>query len=67
MTSTPTIVACPICGKDVIWGQCSPWRPFCSERCRLIDLGEWLDEARRIPADEAGSPPSWQDDERDRS
>jgi endogenous inhibitor of DNA gyrase (YacG/DUF329 family) len=41
-------VSCPHCGKAVVWGPASPWRPFCSERCRLIDLGEWLDENRRI-------------------
>jgi endogenous inhibitor of DNA gyrase (YacG/DUF329 family) len=47
-------VACPTCGKPVIWNDSSPWRPFCSERCRLIDLGDWLDEKNRIsePLDE---------------
>jgi endogenous inhibitor of DNA gyrase (YacG/DUF329 family) len=45
-------VACPTCGKPVAWTEASRWRPFCSERCRLIDLGEWIDETRRIPADE---------------
>lgn len=46
-------VPCPNCGKPVIWSPESEWRPFCSERCRLIDLGEWLDERHRIsePAD----------------
>jgi endogenous inhibitor of DNA gyrase (YacG/DUF329 family) len=47
-----TIVSCPRCGTSVVWGPESPWRPFCSKRCRLIDLGEWLDEHHRIP----GSP-----------
>ncbi|MCG6986498.1 MAG: DNA gyrase inhibitor YacG, partial [Thiocapsa sp.] len=42
-------VSCPHCGKPVVWGSTSPWRPFCSERCRLIDLGDWLDENHRIP------------------
>ncbi|MCU7857439.1 MAG: DNA gyrase inhibitor YacG, partial [Candidatus Thiodiazotropha sp. (ex Lucinoma borealis)] len=28
--------------------EASKWRPFCSERCRLIDLGDWLDESHRI-------------------
>jgi endogenous inhibitor of DNA gyrase (YacG/DUF329 family) len=45
-------VACPVCHKPVNWTRASRWRPFCSERCRLIDLGEWLDEGRRIPGDE---------------
>lgn len=44
----PSLVACPTCGKKVVWGQDSPWRPFCSERCKLIDLGDWLDESHRI-------------------
>jgi len=44
-------VACPSCKKSVIWSEESPWRPFCSERCRLIDLGEWLEEEKRIPGD----------------
>ena len=34
------------------WSKESPWRPFCSERCRLIDLGEWLDEGHRISGEE---------------
>ncbi|MCG6862611.1 MAG: DNA gyrase inhibitor YacG [Chromatiaceae bacterium] len=42
-------VACPSCGKPVPWKKESEWRPFCSERCRLIDLGEWFDERHRIP------------------
>lgn len=41
-------VACPTCGKKVTWGPQSPWRPFCSERCRLIDLGQWGSDAYRI-------------------
>lgn len=31
------IVKCPNCAKDVIWDELSPWRPFCSKRCQLID------------------------------
>jgi endogenous inhibitor of DNA gyrase (YacG/DUF329 family) len=46
-------VACPVCRKPVPWTPASRWRPFCSERCRLIDLGEWLDEGHRIPGEEA--------------
>jgi endogenous inhibitor of DNA gyrase (YacG/DUF329 family) len=47
-----TTVSCPTCGRAVAWRASSRWRPFCSERCRLIDLGEWLDERHRI----AGEP-----------
>jgi len=42
-------VACPNCKRPVAWGPESPFRPFCSERCRLIDLGDWFDETHRIP------------------
>lgn len=49
---------CPTCGKAVTWSEASPWRPFCSERCRLIDLGDWLEERHRIPGrDTAFLPP----------
>jgi hypothetical protein len=55
MTKT---VTCPTCGNTVAWTAASRWRPFCSERCRLIDLGEWLDEGHRFskPADELAWP-----------
>ena len=43
------IVKCPTCGKDVEWSDEQKWRPFCCERCRLIDLGEWANESHRIP------------------
>jgi endogenous inhibitor of DNA gyrase (YacG/DUF329 family) len=38
---------CPICRKRVEW-EGNPFRPFCSERCKLIDLGNWLSERYRI-------------------
>lgn len=46
--STPRIVACPTCGKDVRWEAESRYRPFCSERCRQIDLGAWANEEYRV-------------------
>ncbi|MEN8179503.1 MAG: DNA gyrase inhibitor YacG [Pseudomonadota bacterium] len=54
-----TKVPCPTCNKKVAWGSESPWRPFCSERCRLIDLGDWLGESNRIsePVDEYPAHP----------
>ena len=45
-------VKCPTCGKKVKWDASSPWRPFCSDRCRLIDLGEWADESHCIPGED---------------
>ena len=42
---------CPQCKKPIQW-QGNPHRPFCSERCKLIDLGKWMTEEHRI----AGEP-----------
>ncbi len=41
-------VKCPICNIDVGWNSKSIFRPFCSERCRLIDLGDWANENHAI-------------------
>lgn len=49
--TTPATVACPSCKRPVVWDTASPFKPFCSERCRLIDLGDWATEAFRIPVD----------------
>lgn len=43
-------VDCPTCGKKVIWNETNTFRPFCSKRCQLIDLGEWAAEEKRIPS-----------------
>jgi endogenous inhibitor of DNA gyrase (YacG/DUF329 family) len=50
------IVTCPTCGGSAPW-QSNPHRPFCSLTCRLVDLGVWLDEGYRVPADESGDVP----------
>ena len=47
----PRVVQCPSCRKETSW-ETNPHRPFCSERCRLIDLGAWAQERYRIPAEE---------------
>ncbi|MBA58364.1 MAG: DNA gyrase inhibitor YacG [Gammaproteobacteria bacterium] len=44
-------VECPTCRKSVQWLSSNEFRPFCSDRCRLIDLGEWAQEKRSIPSD----------------
>ncbi|HEY5543756.1 MAG TPA: DNA gyrase inhibitor YacG [Candidatus Binatia bacterium] len=44
-------VKCPTCKTEVQWEN-NPHRPFCSERCRLIDLGAWATERHKIPAEE---------------
>lgn len=41
-------VNCPICSKSVPWSAESQYRPFCSKKCQLIDLGEWASEERKI-------------------
>jgi uncharacterized protein len=43
-------IKCPTCGREVAW-ESAPFRPFCSERCRLIDLGAWLSEKHSIPGE----------------
>jgi endogenous inhibitor of DNA gyrase (YacG/DUF329 family) len=42
-------VPCPQCSAQASYGPENPWRPFCSERCRMIDLGAWASESYRIP------------------
>jgi endogenous inhibitor of DNA gyrase (YacG/DUF329 family) len=51
------IVQCPTCSTPVPWVPEQKWRPFCSERCHLIDLGSWLDESNRIPTEDAAETP----------
>jgi len=47
------IVNCPQCGNPVEWRPENAYRPFCSQRCKLIDLGAWASEDYRVPT----SPP----------
>jgi endogenous inhibitor of DNA gyrase (YacG/DUF329 family) len=46
----PLRVKCPTCRKETAWEN-NPHRPFCSERCQLIDLGAWTEGRYRIPGD----------------
>lgn len=48
-------VKCPYCGKDAVFAATNPYRPFCSERCKTIDLGAWADESYRVPAQNSSS------------
>ncbi|MBL8265006.1 DNA gyrase inhibitor YacG [Steroidobacter sp.] len=48
-----TVVRCPTCDRPVEWTEAFPWRPFCSERCKLIDLGAWAAEKHAIPGEVA--------------
>lgn len=59
--SKPTvrIARCPRCGASSRLDEQNPWRPFCSERCKLIDLGDWLEGRNAIPGepvDSSGQP-----------
>lgn len=45
------LVACPQCGRTIVWSRENSFRPFCSERCKLIDLGAWASERYRIAAE----------------
>jgi endogenous inhibitor of DNA gyrase (YacG/DUF329 family) len=44
-------IFCPTCNKSNTWKLDNSFRPFCSHRCKLIDLGEWADEKHAIPGD----------------
>jgi endogenous inhibitor of DNA gyrase (YacG/DUF329 family) len=63
MTAT---VDCPTCGRPSVFAPSNRWRPFCSERCKMIDLGVWASGGYAIPGDapdpedpspDEGSPP----------
>ena len=45
-------VPCPHCGEPAVFAPESKWRPFCSEHCKMIDLGAWASESYRIPVQE---------------
>jgi endogenous inhibitor of DNA gyrase (YacG/DUF329 family) len=48
----PRVVSCPHCGAPVEWKADNRFRPFCSERCKVMDLGAWANEQYRV----AGEP-----------
>lgn len=43
-------VNCPACESSVVWETANPYRPFCSQRCRLVDLHDWMHENYAVPA-----------------
>jgi endogenous inhibitor of DNA gyrase (YacG/DUF329 family) len=47
---------CPQCGGESLWSPDNPYRPFCSKRCKLIDLGAWASESYRMPVQEEAGP-----------
>ena len=58
MATKPLTVPCPRCRQGALFSPGNPYRPFCSERCRTVDLGAWASEAYRVPV-----PPGSADDE----
>lgn len=72
-SESPKIIACPTCKKKIPYSSTNPFRPFCSERCKLIDLGAWADEQYRVPLQQTSmtdefhedSVPKTNDDEED--
>jgi endogenous inhibitor of DNA gyrase (YacG/DUF329 family) len=49
--SEPKIVTCPSCGGDSVYAPTNAFRPFCSQRCKNMDLGAWASESFRLPTD----------------
>ena len=65
MTIDKSQISCPTCGQKNTWSPENASRPFCSERCKLIDLGEWASETRRItgePADPNQTPDDYDEE-----
>ncbi|WP_316151584.1 DNA gyrase inhibitor YacG [Cupriavidus sp. BIC8F] len=61
----PAVVKCPTCGTEVAWVPENKFRPFCSERCKQIDLGAWASEKYVIggkPGETAADQPEDEDD-----
>jgi uncharacterized protein len=56
----PRLVRCPACGGDSVYAPDNPFRPFCSQRCKNLDLGAWASESFRVagdnPPDDAPDP-----------
>jgi endogenous inhibitor of DNA gyrase (YacG/DUF329 family) len=53
LKTKPRLVTCPNCKKQSEYSTNNPFRPFCSERCKMIDLGDWANENYRIPDNKA--------------
>jgi endogenous inhibitor of DNA gyrase (YacG/DUF329 family) len=61
MAAQTRSVPCPTCGKAAEWSAANPHRPFCSERCKTIDLGAWAAERYRVPVVEDKDEPDSDD------
>lgn len=47
-------ITCPVCKNKTTWEE-NPWKPLCSERCKLLDLGKWISEEYKIEGKEAAA------------
>jgi endogenous inhibitor of DNA gyrase (YacG/DUF329 family) len=56
-------VHCPTCKKTSTWLSNNPYRPFCSDRCKLIDLGDWASEKHRVAGEEISKEDDNSEDE----
>ena len=55
------IVPCPVCRKSSRYHLDNPYRPFCSERCRMVDLGQWFEGDYRVAGELASIEPTDED------
>ncbi len=58
-------IKCPECGKVTEYSNANEYRPFCSKRCSLIDLGEWVEGNYSIESNEQYFTPESQADDFD--
>lgn len=45
-------IKCPNCGKETKW-EGNPYRPFCSEKCKLADLDKWFNEEYKVEGEDS--------------
>lgn len=51
MTIQKKDISCPTCGKKNTWTPDNAFRPFCTDRCKLIDLGDWASDKHALPGE----------------
>jgi len=57
----PRLVRCPACGGNSVYAPSNPYRPFCSQRCKEMDLGAWASESFRVPEESPPDEPTFGD------
>ena len=62
----PKKVKCPRCKQEIVWEN-TLFRPFCSEKCKLIDLGKWAEEKYRVPGEKVTNEKNQKDEEEENS